>query len=65
MRIRPYPQEKIKYFIEHRKEPLRHDDKDLFLEYIDLYLINPADFIHEDTHIDILLLFISTETAID
>lgn len=65
MRIMPDPQEKIKYFIEHRKEPMRHDDKDLFLEYIDLYLINPADFIHEDTHIDILLLFISTETAID
>lgn len=65
MRIMPDPQEKIKYFIEHRKEPLRYDDKDIFLEYIELYLINPADFIYEDTHIDILELFIQTETALD
>lgn len=65
MRIMPDPQEKIKYFIEHRKEPLSEDDKDIFLEYLDLYLINPTDFIHEDTHIDILELFIQTETALD
>lgn len=65
MRIMPDPQEKIKYFIEHRKEPLSEDDKDIFLEYLYLYLINPADFIHEDTHIDILELFIQTETALD
>lgn len=65
MRIMPDPQEKIKYFIEHRKEPLSEDDKDIFREYLYLYLINPADFIHEDTHIDILELFIQTETALD
>lgn len=65
MRIMPDPQEKIKYFIEHRKEPLREDDKDIFLEYLELYLINPADFIYEDTNLDILQLFIDTETALD
>ena len=59
------PTRKNQIFYRTSKRTTKRRDKDIFLEYLDLYLINPTDFIHEDTHIDILELFIQTETALD